>query len=435
MVHLETTEAANDPQSAAGTRADSGVLARPIRVLHMAPDPAAAALVERCLQGRLADGSTLECVYDVQTAVERLDADSYDVILLDASLADSPGVDALNAAARRNGSTPILVLSGQDDPATVDRALQNGARELTFQSRLDGKFLAEALQQALRRASGGEDAGRPPFPIDKGSERRTDPRYLVAATAVLFPIERDGKPGPEAVASVVDISKGGIGVFAEPGSDSQGDLCLVGVEQPDGSYHYATVHWRYRRIQPAGVRLGGSFVTNHEDVLDKRKLVPRLNTATLQLAPLTREEILHEWALRGIARPYLIDRVNVCPKCQALPTFREGCSTCGSARTACSQLIHHFACAHVTFAADFERQGGLACPKCRARNLVVGADFEYLAGPVRCLDCSATATESMSIGECLKCGLRFPGNQAFDKEVVQFHVQRLDPLAFIAAGR
>lgn len=82
---------------------------------------------------------------------------------------------------------------------------------------------------------------------------------------------------------------------------------------------------------------------------------------------------------------------------------------------------------------DFEVIGGVTCPKCRRRNLIVGADYEYQAGPARCADCHWSGTELEHIGECLRCHYRFPGQQANTLDITGYHVNRLDPLAFISA--
>ena len=105
--------------------------------------------------------------------------------------------------------------------------------------------------------------------------------------------------------------------------------------------------------------------------------------------------------------------------------------TRGSSRTDAIQLIHHFACAHVAPAFDYESSGQLVCPKCRARDLIVGTDFEHLNGPHQCLECEWSDVDVALIGECLKCGQRFPGKEAHEQYVVQYHVDRLDPLALI----
>src|SRR5262249_16892230 len=89
----------------------------------------------------------------------------------------------------------------------------------------------------------------------------------------------------------------------------------------------------------------------------------------------------------------------------------------------------------VGLAADFETHPELRCPKCRARRLVVGADFEYLVGPYRCLQCPWNGTELEQVGHCLRCGCRFPGRHGTVLELRGFHANRLDLLALLPAPR
>ena len=96
-------------------------------------------------------------------------------------------------------------------------------------------------------------------------------------------------------------------------------------------------------------------------------------------------------------------------------------------------MRHHFACAHVDLLDAFDADGRVCCPKCLARDLVVGADFEFLAGPYDCQQCSWSDVQSELVGQCLSCRRRFPIQQALEQEHVEFHVDRLDPLAIVAA--
>jgi hypothetical protein len=172
-------------------------------------------------------------------------------------------------------------------------------------------------------------------------------------------------------------------------------------------------------------RFGGQFTGFTHDLLNAENLTPR------QYEMIYPESILRQWAKIGVLEPVLWDRVQLCPRCQALPTFRRGCSACGSARLKNDRLIHHFACAHVDVIAEFEDQSEVRCPKCRARGLIVGADYEYLTGPFRCQDCRWTGTEREQVAQCLRCQLRFPEHQAHELELKGYRAHRLDPLALL----
>ena len=154
--------------------------------------------------------------------------------------------------------------------------------------------------------------------------------------------------------------------------------------------------------------------------LPAQSMIPSLNTRSLQFAYRLDESHLQEGVQRGHLRPHLMDRALVCPRCESLPSFRHGCPCCGSGRIEQESLIHHFACANVGSVAAFETEHGMACPKCRARHLTVGADFEYQQGPLRCLDCKWSPRELELIGHCLRCEFRFPANQARVKDLIAY---------------
>lgn len=137
--------------------------------------------------------------------------------------------------------------------------------------------------------------------------------------------------------------------------------------------------------------------------------------------------LLRTWESDGTLQRVLLDRVQVCPQCHSLPTFRFGCSACGSGCMTNDKMIHHFACAHVGTGRDFDEDGELVCPKCRTRRLVVGADFEYLTGPYRCLDCNWSARELEHIAHCLGCSFRFPASAAVMEDLVGFTARQHDP--------
>ena len=168
--------------------------------------------------------------------------------------------------------------------------------------------------------------------------------------------------------------------------------------------------------------------------LPNTTIVPDFDSNSLQFRNQIAQEQLLAATQSGDLTAELLDSVLVCPQCECLPTFRRGCSCCGSGRIEQERLIHHFACAHVARVSDFDTGFGLACPKCRTRDLTAGTDIEYQYGPMRCIDCRWTIEELATIGHCLACGFRFPAEQAFVKELVAYHARRLETVGHIAAS-
>jgi hypothetical protein len=263
---------------------------------------------------------------------------------------------------------------------------------------------------------------------------RQTPRIAFQRAVLAIPVRPDGGPDWDnrLAGYTTDIGLEGLGlefqrtvnlqtlglVVSLSPADGQGPVCC-GVDVTNTQYVRETCH------------LGTHFTGFAFDLLKPENLTPRLNARRWQFELAYAEAILDQWARIGVLEPVLWDRVQLCPRCQALPTFRRGCNACGSARLANDRLIHHFACAHVGLADEFDNHGQLTCPKCRTRSLVVGADYEYLTGPFRCQDCHWTGTEREQVAQCLRCELRFPAHQSHERELKGYRAHRLDPLAFL----
>lgn len=409
-----------EPSQSEATTASPGAALAAWRLLHIEADDVDALKLKLTLRDQLPAGSAVDHVASLDKGIEVLHERAYDAVLMGIAETDTHCLNSLKHFAADVDDTPIIVMSSDQDLHAAVKAGQSGASSFLLKSKLTGPQLCGALRQALEIHT--YDGELP--------ERRKEPRYALQAAAVIFPIDADGKPGREIAATTVDISANGIVVLAQQDSDLVPDICLVGVECPDGVYRYATVEWRQRRLALPAIRFGGCFLRRIDDPLHASRLTPRFDPQQLRFKTTLDPTALQEWVARGILRPQLIDRVKVCPQCEALPTFREGCPQCGSALTETVPVIHHFACAHVAPASEFEGEC-LSCPKCRVQNLVVGADFEYLSGPRSCRECDWNDAALAMIGECLGCGHRFAGQDAIEKEVFEYHVDRLDPLALI----
>ena len=229
----------------------------------------------------------------------------------------------------------------------------------------------------------------------------------------------------------VDVSKGGMQFELAGIKRLPTKRILVGIEARDGVLHFASVEARRVDRTDSGLRVGAAFTPGDRDLIRRENIEPTFDAATCRYGMELPLEVIAQWVEFGILRATLMDRVLICPQCQAVPTFRNGCRICGSVRLHSRPLIHHFACAHIGYVSDFEQEGVVICPKCRTRNLIVGADYEHLSGPYRCLDCDWSDTDLELVGSCLKCEFRFPMNQALEEDLIGYHVHRLDTLALI----
>jgi pilus assembly protein CpaE len=96
-------------------------------------------------------------VFEVQTAeslmgaLDLLGSHAFDVILLDLSLPDSDGIATLTTIRVHAPHVPVLVLTGSDNEALANSALQNGAQDYIVKGQFDGNSLARALRYAVTR--------------------------------------------------------------------------------------------------------------------------------------------------------------------------------------------------------------------------------------------------------------------------------------------
>ncbi|MDQ2872391.1 MAG: ATP-binding protein, partial [Candidatus Eremiobacteraeota bacterium] len=84
-------------------------------------------------------------------AVRALQSKAFDAILLDLTLPDAGGIDAVSALRSAANHTPIVVLSGQQDESLASMALQSGAQDYLIKGHIDGVILRRSLRYAIER--------------------------------------------------------------------------------------------------------------------------------------------------------------------------------------------------------------------------------------------------------------------------------------------
>ncbi|MEW6068818.1 MAG: response regulator transcription factor [Nitrospirota bacterium] len=85
-----------------------------------------------------------------QEVLNKIEKNTYDILLLDISLPDRSGLDILNELREKKPELPVLVLSIHDEEQYVIKALKLGASGY-----LSKKSAFEELDSAIRRISGG----------------------------------------------------------------------------------------------------------------------------------------------------------------------------------------------------------------------------------------------------------------------------------------
>jgi hypothetical protein len=281
----------------------------------------------------------------------------------------------------------------------------------------------------------GSTAREPGLCSGATDTRRESPRYLITRSIYAVGVLPDGRPdrGCRGDGFTVDISSGGVCFELATRELPATDAWMVGIEASDGRLRYVGV--QAVRVTPggAGLQIQGRFLEPRQDPLRTERLVPHLDLAAGRFVLPLSEDVLQAWQQAGVVERRVLDRILTCPDCGGMPTLRQGCRACGSSFVNSDRLLHHYACAYVGFAREFEQAGELVCPKCLTRSLVVGADFEYQAGPFRCRDCGWADSRRELYGQCLGCDLRFALAEAQEQELVGYHVERVAPLDLVPA--
>lgn len=102
-----------------------------------------------------------------------------------------------------------------------------------------------------------------------------------------------------------------------------------------------------------------------------------------------------------------VDKIHYCGGCgSAFLNFRETCPDCHGTNLRLEDLIHHFRCAHVAPMEDFQRQGGLRCPKCEHELRQIGVDYDKPSSVYVCMDCGHTTQDPETGTLCYHCGAR-----------------------------
>lgn len=85
------------------------------------------------------------------TAMDHLEAQNFDVVLLDLSLPDSNGIETFMRVREVAQDIPVVVLSGQADEEFAVRAVQAGAQDYLIKGRLHEQILGRAIRYAIER--------------------------------------------------------------------------------------------------------------------------------------------------------------------------------------------------------------------------------------------------------------------------------------------
>ncbi|MDQ5834565.1 MAG: EAL domain-containing protein [Actinomycetota bacterium] len=125
--------------------------ARAIRIALIEDSPEYALLVRHLLLEELGDSVVIDHCGSIEEAKTVLVDEDLGCILLDLSLPDATGLEALKAVRARAHQVPIVVLSGEENEDVALRAVQEGAQDYLVKRHADGHLLGRAIRYAIER--------------------------------------------------------------------------------------------------------------------------------------------------------------------------------------------------------------------------------------------------------------------------------------------
>ena len=142
------------PSGRLARRSLPGIDSEPVRILLIEDNPRHAQLLLDTLgdAGVAFAGAPpydLTHVSDLDSAYARLAEGNTDLVLLDLSLPEATGLDALLKVRERFFEMPLIALVAQGDGTLAGQALQSGAQDYLMKGRIEGDILARSIRHAM----------------------------------------------------------------------------------------------------------------------------------------------------------------------------------------------------------------------------------------------------------------------------------------------
>jgi Flp pilus assembly CpaE family ATPase len=135
-----------------------------LKVLLIESDSEYAAKVRDMLSQAQGQSFDLQWSEALLPGLDRLAKTNSDVVLVDTSLPDCHGLDAVEALRMHAPAVPIVILSGVDSESLASRAVQIGAQDYLVKSKLDADILYRSLRYAIVRQKSQAECAKPESP-------------------------------------------------------------------------------------------------------------------------------------------------------------------------------------------------------------------------------------------------------------------------------
>ncbi|MGK7897455.1 MAG: ATP-binding protein [Xenococcus sp. (in: cyanobacteria)] len=145
-----------------------------VKILLIEDDPAEARLLQEVLKSFNLTLFSLVHVNRLQSALEKLECDEYDVILLDLTLPDSQGLVSVDRIVKQAPNLPIVVLTNTNDDKLAIEAVRRGAQDYLIKRKINVDVLVLSLQYAIERHRASEVLREANENLANQVQRKTD---------------------------------------------------------------------------------------------------------------------------------------------------------------------------------------------------------------------------------------------------------------------
>ena len=121
------------------------------RVLLVEDSPVQARVVAAQLEQGWGTPNATEIAGSLATAIDALERDTFNCVLLDLGLPDADGLEAVKRVRMTAPGVAIVVLSGQEDETLALLAVREGAQDYLVKGRVDHNHIVRAISYAIER--------------------------------------------------------------------------------------------------------------------------------------------------------------------------------------------------------------------------------------------------------------------------------------------
>jgi PAS domain S-box len=122
-----------------------------IEILLFEDNPGDAGLIEIMLEEFNDFSYKLKNAETLNEGMDLLEANSFDIILLDLGLPDSDGIETFVEVNKKCHETPIIILTGLTDEKTGINAVKRGAQDYLVKGQVESKLLERSIKYSIER--------------------------------------------------------------------------------------------------------------------------------------------------------------------------------------------------------------------------------------------------------------------------------------------